>query len=77
MEKKTESYYEDPKDNIAFERCIEVMSRLMKKYGPALLEKMEKEKIEALIKVEIEPVVGNVRLSKRLLGYSHFITYRR
>lgn len=34
------NYYDDPKDNLAFERCIEVMSRLMMKYGPALLERM-------------------------------------
>ena len=40
VEQKTESYYKDPKDNIAFERCIEVMSRLIMKYGPGLLEKM-------------------------------------
>ena len=46
MEQKTESYYKDPKDNIAFERCIEVMSRLIMKYGPGLLEKMDQEKLK-------------------------------
>lgn len=48
----TFKYYDDPKDNLAFERCIEVMSRLMMKYGPALLEKMEREKLDALIRAE-------------------------
>ena len=54
MEQKTESYYKDPKDNIAFERCIEVMSWLIMKYGPGLLEKMNREKIKSLICSEIE-----------------------
>ena len=71
------SYYDDPKDNLAFERCIEVMSRLMMKYGPALLEKMEREKLEALIKSEIDPAADNVRLSKRLLGYCQLMKDRK
>ena len=53
VEQKTESYYKDPKDNIAFERCIEVMSRLIMKYGPGLLEKMDREKLKDLISAEI------------------------
>lgn len=27
-------YFEDDKDNVAFERCIDVMSRMLMKYGP-------------------------------------------
>ncbi len=34
-------YYENAKDNAAFDRCIEVMARLMQKYGPAVIEKWE------------------------------------
>ncbi len=33
VEHKKIKYYDDPKDNTAFERCIDVMSRLMLKYG--------------------------------------------
>ena len=44
MEYKRDTYYDDPKDNIAFERCIDVMSKLMLKYGPDVLEKLEREK---------------------------------
>ena len=73
----TYNYYDDPKDNLAFERCIEVMSRLMMKYGPALLEKMEREKLDALIQAEIESAADNGRLSKRLLGYCQFMTGRK
>ena len=44
MEYKRDTYYDDPKDNIAFERCIDVMSKLMLKYGQDVLEKIEREK---------------------------------
>lgn len=36
-------YYDDPKCNAAFDRCMDVMVRLMQKYGPQLLEQMEKQ----------------------------------
>jgi len=29
-------FYDDPKENAAFERCVDVMTSLIKKYGPAL-----------------------------------------
>ena len=74
MEQKTESYYEDPKDNIAFERCIEVMSRLIMKYGPGLLEKMNREKIKSLISSEIESGMDKGRFSARMLGYCKLMT---
>ena len=70
-------YYDDPKDNIAFERCTTVMSRLMMKYGPALLEKMEREKLDALIQVEIEPATDKGGLSGRLLGYCQLMKDRK
>ena len=41
--RKQNRIIKDPKDNIAFERCIEVMSRLIMKYGPGLLEKMDQK----------------------------------
>lgn len=36
-------YYDDPKYNAAFDRCVDVMARLMLKYGAAVLEKREAE----------------------------------
>lgn len=36
-------YYDDPKYNAAFDRCMDVMVRLMQKYGPQLLEQMENQ----------------------------------
>lgn len=41
MEHKKITYYDAPKDNTAFERCIDVMSRLIQKYGPDMLERIE------------------------------------
>jgi hypothetical protein len=31
-------YYEEAKYNAAFDRCIDVMARLIEKYGPSILE---------------------------------------
>ena len=36
-------YYDDPKYDAAFDRCVDVMVRLMQKYGPQLLEQIEKQ----------------------------------
>ena len=32
--------YDDPKYNAAFDRCVDVMARLLQKYGPQLLGQM-------------------------------------
>ena len=77
MEQKSKSYYEDPKDNIAFERCIEVMSRLIMKYGPDLLEKMDQEKLKSLISAELESGTDKARFSARMLGYCKLMTDRK
>ena len=37
-------YYEDQKYNVAFERCIDVMAKLMVKYGPTVLKQLEAER---------------------------------
>ena len=36
-------YYDDPKHNAAFERCIDVMTKLILKYGPQILDRMNQE----------------------------------
>lgn len=36
-------YYEDPKENAAFERCTDVMTAMIVKYGPALKRKWAME----------------------------------
>ncbi|MDO5392014.1 MAG: hypothetical protein Q4F24_13130 [Eubacteriales bacterium] len=36
-------YYEEAKYNAAFDRCVDVMSRLLLKYGSQALEKLEQD----------------------------------
>lgn len=40
-------YYEDAGYNAAFERCIEVMTKLILKYGPQVLKKLNQEAPQA------------------------------
>lgn len=39
-------YYDNAKDNAAFDRCIDVMARLMQRYGPQVLKQQEKKACE-------------------------------
>ena len=36
-------YYEDAKYNAAFDRCIDVMARMVQRYGSQVLEKKENQ----------------------------------
>ena len=36
-------YFDDPKHNAAFERCIDVMVKMILKYGPQVLEELNKK----------------------------------
>ena len=38
-------YFDDPKYNAAFDRCVDVMAKMMLKYGPDLLRKRSKSSI--------------------------------
>lgn len=38
-------YYDDPKYNAAFDRCVDVMARLMLKYGSDVLARQEKDAV--------------------------------
>lgn len=35
-------FYKNPEQNAAFDRCIDVMTRLIQKYGPAVLAEARK-----------------------------------
>ena len=52
------------------------MSRLIMKYGPGLLEKMDQEKLKDLISAEIESGTNKARFSARMLGYCKLMTDR-
>ena len=53
------------------------MSRLIMKYGPGLLEKMDWEKLRNLISTEIECGADKDRFSSRMLGYCKLMTDRK
>ena len=36
-------YYEEAKYNAAFDRCVDVMSQMLQKYGHQVLDKLEQE----------------------------------
>ena len=36
-------YYEEAKYNAAFDRCVDVMTRMLLKYGNQVLDKLEQE----------------------------------
>ena len=36
-------YYEEAKYNAAFDRCMDVMTQLLQKYGHQVLDKLEQE----------------------------------
>lgn len=36
-----QKYYEDAKYNAAFDRCVDMMTRLIEKYGHQVLEKLD------------------------------------
>ncbi len=57
MEHKKNTYYDDPKDNTAFERCIDVMSKLILKYGPDMLEKIERKEMQDMHCEEVDNVL--------------------
>ena len=62
-------YYENGKYNAAFERCIDVMARLMQKYGPELLRDMEIQKYlagEGIQQIQVPSVDSRI---KRLDAY--------
>ena len=45
-------YYEDAKENAAFERCADVITSLIVKYGPSLKRRWELEAMMKNIGVE-------------------------
>ena len=59
--------YDDPKYNAAFDRCVDVMARLLQKYGPQLLEQMQetvKDDCTFSGTSEKPPIPVNVEFSK-------------
>jgi len=41
-------YYEEAKYNAAFDRCVDVMTRMLRKYGHQVLNKLEQDASQTL-----------------------------
>ena len=39
-------YYEEAKYNAAFDRCVDVMTQLLQKYGHQVLDKLEQDNMQ-------------------------------
>ena len=46
-------YYDAPKDNAAFDRCIDVMTKLILKYGKQVLESQESDENDKIIELDV------------------------
>lgn len=57
MEHKKNTYYDDPKDNTDFVCCIDVMSRLILKSGPDILDKTEPKEMRDTHCEEVDNVI--------------------
>ena len=59
-------YFDDPKYNAAFDRCVDVMAKMMLKYGPDLLQKWSKCSISESEKQEADmSIVRDKKAQKR------------
>lgn len=43
-----QKYYEDSKSNAAFMRCVDIMTRLIQKYGTQVLEEIDGTTLPAI-----------------------------
>ncbi len=54
-------YYEDAKYNAAFDRCVDVMTQLLLKYGPQVLEELDQDASQgaeySMEKQESQPII--------------------
>ena len=45
-------YYEEAKYNAAFDRCVDVMSQMLQKYGHQVLDKLEQDAPQEVVNSE-------------------------
>ena len=68
-------YYDDPKDNAAFDRCIDVMTRLILKYGKQVLESQESDKNNKIIELDAREEKNNGIKEKRRVAFLREMCY--
>lgn len=68
----TKQFYKNPEQNAAFARCIDVMTRLIQKYGPTVLEEARKADERFVLPHHKRP-----RNMKYLQSYHKYLCFRR
>lgn len=62
-------YYDDPKENAAFERCVDVMTELILKYGPVIKQRWVWNNL--MRNIWVDPVFDRI-IVRRLSGYHKY-----
>ena len=65
-------YYEEAKYNAAFDRCVDVMSQMLQKYGHQVLDKLEQDTPQT-VECSIKFAIYTLRIR---YGYAIMITQR-
>ena len=62
-------YFEDPSYDAAFERCVNLMTDMMVKYGPKVLQVQWQRLLDMFRYPDYCPVPDRELLLRRMLGY--------
>ena len=66
--------YENMEENLAFQRCADLMAGLMIKYGPRVLEKKKKRFLNLFSNTELQISQNGDTALSRLRRYSSHLT---
>ena len=62
-------YFDDPSYDAAFERCVNLMTDMMVKYGPKVLQVQRQRLLDMFKYPDYCPVSDRELLLRRMLGY--------
>ena len=62
-------YFDDPSYDAAFERCVNLMTDMMVKYGPKVLQVQRQRLLDMFRYPDYCPVQDRELLLRRMLGY--------
>ena len=68
-------YFNDPSYDAAFERCVNLMTDMMVKYGPKVLQMQRQRLLDMFRCPDYCPVLDRELLLRRMLGYQEKYEY--
>ena len=68
-------YFDDPSYDAAFERCVNLMTDMMVKYGPKVLQVQRQRLLDMFRYPDYCPVPDRELLLRRMLGYQKKYEY--